>query len=265
MLLILAIVPLATPAVGVAQAASATTKDSSGPDLAQQAADPTAPLMAFNFKAEYKPSYYGLPGSGNDFLFQPVIPFAAWHKPNLLRATISYNISGPFPTDLDSDDTSNRNRGLDSASVFDLLVFNKQWGRWGFGPLVNFAPNEGKGSDTTTAGPAIGFVARQGKWNLGLFNQNLFGHSTRFSSIQPVISYSLGHGWTAASGDAQFAIDWTSPQFVNVPIGVQIAKVTKLGKQPVRFLVNPEYNARSVTGTPHWTIRFGFTILAPSK
>ena len=225
----------------------------SGPDLAQQAADPTSPLMAFNFKEEYYPSFYGVPQSGNDFVFQPVIPFNAWKQPNLLRATVNYNINGPA------------GRGLNNVSIFDLLVFNAKWGRWGFGPLVQFVPNSGPGRDTALAGPAVGFVAVKGKWNLGIFNQNLFGSNTRFSSFQPIIAYNLGKGWTVASGDAQWSLDWTRPQFVYMPVGIQLAKVKKLGGQPVRFLVNPEYNMRNFTGAPHWSLRFGFSILAPIK
>jgi len=240
--------------VCLAQAPAPQPADASGgEDLAQQAADPTAPLMAFNLKYELTPSYYGLPDTGHGFGFQPVIPFRAWKQSHLLRTTVSYDIEPPG------------GRGLDSVSVFDLIVFNKKWGRWGVGPLVQFMPNRGEGRDTAAAGPAIGFVARKGKWNLGLFNQNLFGRNTRFSSVQPVIAYVMGGGWSVASGDAQFAVDWTEPQFVNVPIGVQLAKVTKLGGQPVRLFVNPEYNVRSVFGAPHWTVRFGFVILAPLK
>jgi hypothetical protein len=221
--------------------------------LAQQAADPTAPLMAFNMKEEYYPSFYGYRGSGNDFVVQPVIPFMAWGQANLLRATVNYNINGPGGS------------ALNNVSVFDLLVFNEKWGRWGFGPLVQFASSQGPGTDTALAGPAVGFVARKGKWNLGLFNQNLFGSYTRFSSLQPIIAYVLGRGWTLASGDAQWSVNWRKPQVVYMPVGVQLAKVQRLGKQPVRFLFNPEYNARNYTGAPHWSLRFGFTILAPSR
>ncbi len=222
-------------------------------DLAQQAADPTAPLMAFNLKYQLTPSYYGLSGTGHAFGFQPVIPYRAWKLSHLLRTTVTYNIESPG------------GRGLESISVFDLIVFSEKWGRWGVGPLVQFLPNQGPGRDTAMAGPAIGFVARKGKWNLGMFNQNLFGQNTRFSSVQPVIAFVMGGGWSLASGDAQWSIDWSRPEFVNIPFGVQLAKVTKVGPQPVRFFVNPEYNARSVFGTAHWTVRFGMTILAPVK
>jgi hypothetical protein len=55
-----------------AQIAPAPTATGGSKDegLAQQAADPTAPLMAFNFKEEYYPCFYGYRGSGNDFVFQ---------------------------------------------------------------------------------------------------------------------------------------------------------------------------------------------------
>ncbi len=187
------------------------------------------------------------------FGFQPVIPFRAWKQSNLLRVTVGYDVAGPG------------GRGLDSVSIFDLIVFNQKWGRWGVGPLVQFLPNRGPGKDTALAGPAVGFVARKGKWNLGLFNQNLFGQNTRFSSLQPIIAYVMGGGWSLASGDAQWGIDWSHPQLVSVPIGVQLAKVMKLGGQPVRLFVNPEYNAMNIFGAPHWSVRFGFVILAPMK
>ncbi len=159
---------------------------STGENLTQQAADPTAPLMAFNFKQEYVSSFYQVPGSGSDFTFQPVIPFRAWRTSNLLRATVNYNTSGPTGS------------GVNNVSVFDLIVFNEEWGRWGFGPLIQFVPNNGNGNDTALAGPAVGFVARHGKMNLGLFNQNLFGAETRFSSLQPIVAYVLPHGWSLA-------------------------------------------------------------------
>ncbi len=247
--------PLMLAAISFAQTPAPQAAATPGGEntLAQQAADPTAPLMAFNLKEEYSPNLYGMPGSNSDFLFQPVIPFEAWGVPNLLRATVNYNTSGFAGT------------GLNNVSIFDLIVFNEKWGRWGFGPLVQFVPNSGPGRDTALAGPAVGFVARKGKWNLGVFNQNLFGGNTRFSSFQPIIAYVLGKGWTLASGDAQWSIDWTKPGWVYIPIGVQLAKVVKLGRQPVRFSVNPEYNAYNIAGVPHWTVRFGMTILVPTR
>jgi len=95
-----------------------TASNSTSEGLAQQAADPTAPLMAFNSKEEYYPSFYGYRGSGNDFIFQPVIPFGAWGQANLLRATVNYNINGPGGST------------FNNVSVFDLLVFNEKGIQW---------------------------------------------------------------------------------------------------------------------------------------
>jgi hypothetical protein len=106
---------------------------SEGEELAQQAADPTAPLMAFNLKEEYYSSFYGNRGSGNDFVFQPVIPFNAWGTPNLLRATVNYNLSGPGGSE------------LNSVSIFDLIVFNEKWDAGVLAHWCNSCPAKGRG------------------------------------------------------------------------------------------------------------------------
>jgi hypothetical protein len=111
--------------------------------------------------------------------------------------------------------------------------------------------------------PAIGFVARKGKW---VFSTRICSDRIPGSQVSNRSSSTCyAGGWSLASADAQWSVDWTRPQFVNIPRGVQLAKVSKIGGQPIRFLVNPEYNAYSVRGTPHWTFRFGITILAPAK
>jgi hypothetical protein len=93
----------------------------------------------------------------------------------------------------------------------------------------------------------------------------VFGESTRLSSLQPIVARVFHGGWSVSAGNAQWTVDWTRPRFLNLPLGVQLAKVSKIGGQPVRLSVNPQYNACNVRGTPHWTINFGFTILAPGK
>jgi hypothetical protein len=76
-------------------------------------------------------------------------------------------------------------QGLDNVSIFDLIVFNKKWGRWGPRAASVVDAQQGPGKDTALAGPAIAFIARKGNWNFGLFNKNLFGMNTTFSSLQP--------------------------------------------------------------------------------
>lgn len=217
--------------------------------LAQKAADPTAPLMTFNFKY----AAIGLQDTPQDvhaLQFQPAIPFQAFGISNILRSTVTFETAGPAGA------------RLADVTIFDLAVFDASWGRWGLGPVMQI-----RGGDTPgpfSIGPAIGFVINKGRWTFGLFNQNLFGSSTAISSIQPVLAYQLGDGWALSSGDAQITMDWKRGRFVNLPLGGQLSKVTNLGSQPVKFSINPEYNVLSVSGAPDFSIRFGFTLLVPA-
>jgi hypothetical protein len=80
-----------------------------------------------------------------------------------------------------------------------------------------------------------------------------------------VLAYVVGKGFVLAAGDSQWRIDWSRPGIVSVPLGMQLSQLVVLGGQPVRFFVNPEYNARNLYGNPHWLVRFGITILSPMK
>lgn len=220
-------------------------------ELARKAADPTASLMSFNLRYTRIPSFHGLEGSAGSSQFQAVIPFEAWNTRNILRATVNYTNSGPAPD------------GLSDVTIFNLLVFDRPWGRWGAGPVAQLLPGRDGDSDTFAIGPAVGFVRSTGPWTYGLFNQNLFGDDTAISSLQPVLAYQLGDGWALAAGDAQWTRDWDRGEFVNLPIGMQVSKVTSIGGESAKVSFNPEYNLRTLDGTPEWTLRFGLSLLVP--
>lgn len=215
--------------------------------------DPTSSLMSFGFRSITTTNYYGIPGSSHQIQFQPAIPFIAWGKTNILRISLPYNTGGVPGS------------GLADVTIFDLVVFPAGGGRFAIGPVVNFASNPVAREDRVQAGPALGYVGSKGKWTLGILNQNLFGSDTKFTAIQPLVAYSLGNGWALAAGDAQYSVDWNRGEFVNIPLGIQLGKIFKMGNQLARWTINPEYNARSIPGSPHWTIRFNFLLLVPSK
>jgi hypothetical protein len=227
-------------------------------ELSRQATDPTASLMAMNFQLLHTTDFHGAPLLGEadhqtTFQFRPVIPWEASGRPNILRATVPYQIGG------------RGDEGFGSISVFDLIVFNENWGRWGVGPLISVDPT-GDLPDAFAAGPAVGFVWQASqKLNLGLFAQNIFWENTAVSQIQPVIAYQLGHGWSLSAGDLQFAYDWEAARWISLPIGFQIGKVAKLGSQPVRFALNPQYNLQNDRGLAEWSVTFTFTALFPSR
>ena len=241
------------PAGSASQSGKDSSKGSSHDELVKQSLDPTASLMNFGFRDIVTVNHYGRSGSANQIQFQPAIPYAAWGKPNILRLTVPYNTGGVA------------GKGLAAVQIFNLTLFPLGGGRLGVGPVLNIVSNPALTDDRIQAGPAVGYVKPKGKWTLGLFNQNLLSADTQISAFQPIVGYNLGKGWALAAGDAQWTVDWPGGRMLNVPIGMQLSKVTAFGNQVVRLVLNPEYNAVSVMGTPHWTLRFGFQLLVPGK
>ncbi len=226
-------------------------------ELSRQATDPTASLMALNFIADYTGDYRGSQAGADDdsldFSFRPVIPFNAFGAPNILRLTIPYRVSG------------RGTEGLGAISVFDLVVINEFWGRWGVGAVASLAP-EGTAPDTFAMGPAIGGVWQYSpKLNFGVFNQNIFAGDTALSQIQPIVAYQLEDGWSLSAGDLQWAYDFKASRWASLPIGFQIGKVSRLAGQPVRYAINPQYNLVDDDGAEGWSLVFTVALLVPGS
>lgn len=234
-------------------ALQAQTAPPGGPDhsdLSRKVVDPTASLMTFGFRFIHVDGYHGNEDeSANQVQFQPVIPFEAFGVPNILRITATSTLDGPGDS------------GFNDVAIFNLFVINESWGRWAFGPVVDFISERPPGGDSFTAGPAIGAVLSKGKWTYGIFNQNFIGSETELSSLQPVIGYQLGNGYSLSAGDAQFTYDWKGGQWVNLPLGVSLNKVTEINGQPLKLSINPEYNIRDIKGASQLTLRFGLSLI----
>jgi len=71
-------------------------------------------------------------------------------------------------------------------------------------------------------------------------------------------------GWALSAGDLQFTYDWKRSRWTNIPIGFQIGKVMRLGQQPVRWAINPQYNLKNDDDLVKWKLVFTFTLLVPS-
>jgi len=237
----------------IPSALHAQTAPPAGPDnneLSRKVVDPTASLMTLGFRLIHVDGYHGNEDeSANLVQVQPVIPFEAFGVPNILRITATSTLDGPGDT------------GFNDVSIFNLFVINESWGRWAFGPVVDFISERPPGGDSFTAGPAIGAVLSKGKWTYGIFNQNFIGSETELSSLQPVIGYQLGNGYSLSAGDAQFTYDWKGGQWVNLPLGVSLNKVTEISGQPLKLSINPEYNFRDIQGTSQFTLRFGLSLI----
>jgi hypothetical protein len=240
----------------VAGIAPAPAQESAADDLARQATDPTSSLMAFNFIADYTGGFHG-PGTGGDdataLSFRPAIPFQAFGTSNILRMTLPYQVSG------------RGEEGLGDVTVFDIVLNNESWGRWAVGAVAALT-SSASAADKFAIGPAIGaVVVMSKKLNLGLFSQNLFAGDTAISQLQPVVAYQLGKGWSLSAGDLQIAYDWKNSRWISVPIGFQVGKVTRLGSQPVRWAINPQYNLIDTPGLEKWSVALTLAVLVPSR
>ncbi len=146
---------------------SAASLHAENSDLGEQSLDqaiddPTASLMALQITDLYTSSHHGLSGEdANSVILRSSIPFKLGETNHIFRATL------PFITDSPFTDT-----GISDMTLFDLMVFNKSWGRWGVGPVA-LLPTGGssRGAENWAVGPAIGFIVQHEKWLLGLFNQ----------------------------------------------------------------------------------------------
>jgi hypothetical protein len=236
----------------VLSASAPGTAQQSARDLSVEATDPTAFLMSFNLIGDARMSYHGEDGGGFEFRVQPVIPFTAFGAQNIFRIIVPYQMSGPGA------------EGLKSVSLFDLVLFDESWGRWGVGPVATLSEGVSDSETRFAIGPAIGAVGPvNDRLQIGVFNQNLIGQDFAISQFQPVIAYQLGDGWAISTGDLQFIYNWDGGNWVNVPFGFELGLVQSIADQPFRFAVGPQWNLKDVEGVPESKINFRVTMIAP--
>jgi len=243
------------------QATGAEEQVEAGQSLEQAAEDPTASLMSFQIADWYTAGFHKLDDEdANSVVLRPVIPFQTGPLNHIFRATVPFITDSPV---LDS--------GLSDITLFDLVVFNESWGRWGIGPVA-LVPTGGehRGADKWAMGPAVGFTAREGKLLWGVFNQNLFtfaGDQDRpdvnASVLQPILNYGLGGGWSVGFSEMTFTYDWEAGRWSGLPLGGKISKLVKIHDLPVHFSCQYEYDFASDQIGPEHTLRFTVKFLLP--
>lgn len=233
-----------------------------GQSLDQAANDPTASLMNVQLQNLYSGDYHNLDDeSGNIFQIRSTVPFKTGDLKHIARATL------PIVTDSPSGEN-----GLGDLVLFDLVAFDKSWGRWGVGLVTSLptASDDKLGSGKWGAGPALGFVARSSKFMWGVFNQNIFsfaGDSDRddvgVSILQPILNISLPDKWSIGLSEMNIIYDWEKRAWSNLPLGLKVNKLVRLGTLPTMFSGSYEYNFQDDYVVPEWTINFTVKFLFP--
>jgi hypothetical protein len=231
-------------------------------ELAAQATDPTASLMSLQLNDWYTANFHGLDDSLNQVVFRAAIPFALGDTRHIFRVTQPYVTSSPSGA-----------TGFADTTVFDLVVFDQPWGRWGVG--ISGTVPTGRSvltADQWTAGPALGFVNSSSRqYNWGLFAQTFFSFAGKDSApdiglinLQPIFSYQLGDGRSLSLGNSAFIYDTGKSRWASLNLGVNYGQVVTFAGHKWRPNIEADYDFKDDFGNSKWTIRTSIVLLLPT-
>jgi len=203
----------------------------------------------------------GDPEVGGRMIFQPVLPFPLYggedERWNLItRPIIPILFSQPIPTGFDDFDHEG---GL--ADIQLPMLVAPPTGRWllGVGPTWLFptSTEDAFGRQQWGVGPAGVFGYMSKKAVVGVFPQYYFGIGSRGdrSSSVPDASYlnllyfavlNLPDAWQVGMNPTiTYDHRASAGNRWNVPLGLLVAKTTKIGGLPVKFQLGVEYSVVS--------------------
>jgi hypothetical protein len=221
------------------------------------------------------PNVAGTDDVANSLQIQPVVPITPFHlfpAMQLIKVTMPLVVTlpgVPVPESCPTCGTSFPGAtGIGDLQVFDLVSIKQSWGRWGFGPALSFPTASAKslGSGKWEAGPAFALMYT-GIRNLtaGAILQNPIsyaGSPDRSAVSQlivtPTLTYNLKDGWFVGISDFNWSFDWQNGGAATIPLGVQVGKVQRVGKQPFSIAVEAGGAAArpSGLGNPGWILGF---------
>jgi hypothetical protein len=245
--------------------------------LAKEVEDPTAILTQLKLQDLYSPSNFQTTAQTNTVQIRPVMPvepFAWLPFKQLIRPTLK------FQTLAISKGGATLNEFTD-MELFDLFISNwpdpaRTGFGWGLGPTFVFPTGRVKqaGSHAWQIGPAAA-AAYRGVPHLmvGFLFQNPISFAYTNSSakpqnqleFQPLLSYTLGHGWYVKSADSTWTVNWRHGTSTTIPVSFGIGKVWRTPGPEIDTWFSYEWTTyRQYSGiTPMYTLRFGLTLLFP--
>ena len=262
---------------------SVDAEPSGNDDLANQATNPIANLMQFQFQNTSSFESYNASGYANSFVIQPVIPFKisddeeSFFKFGITRTTL------PILTTPDIDGVG-QYTGLGDLVAFGFAIHEQKIGpwdsMWGVGPAVTLPTGTSKktGAGKFQLGPgAVLFMKMSKNIQTGVlaYHQwDLAGDSERGyvnkSFFQPIANYHFNslfgqQGWYLSLQDLLWSYDWKTDA-LDLPIGFRLGRVFKAGKMPLNVFVEPfgrPINEGGQTGGKYG-VKFNVTFLFPS-
>lgn len=249
----------------------------SAQELANQVNNPSAPLTYIQSRDILLPSVDGQKGPISALQLQPVVPVGPFHAfpfVQLVKVTVPFlvstpGIAPPITCPVCGNGTTGVT-GMGDLQVFDLVTVKQSWGRWGFGPALVFptATETQLGAGKYQAGPAFALIY-SGIKNLtaGFVIQNPISYAgaphranVNQMIIAPTFTYSLNEGWFLGMSDFNLTWNWENGNAATVPLGVQVGKVVRIGKQPFSISVEAGGAAVRPPGSPNPGVIFGFEL-----
>ena len=240
--------------------------------LAEELANPLAKLISLPFLGNYNGNV-GPEREGSQWFvnIQPVVPFTLDADWNLISRTI-------LPVMLKQDNLfpgAGSQSGLrDTTQGFYFSPSRTANGfTWGVGPifLLPTGTDELLGAGKWGTGPT-GVVVWQGSgWSIGMLANHIWsfaGDADRAdfdqTYLQPFIAYTTPQAWTFTL-QSESTYDWKTREWL-VPINFMVAKLVKVGEQPVSIVGGVRYWADSPDTGPHgFGARLGMTFLFPAR
>src|SRR5215831_18389345 len=137
---------LSATAFGQSSAQQAPVREE---NLSGKIISPIVFLMKFTLENKYSPSVWYSRGEENEVEGQFFIPFEAFTRQNLARIKIFFETSSPDGT-----------HGLSEAEAFDLMLFPRSWGTFGFGVTTHMTAETSSSLGAVAPGPAVGAVVK---------------------------------------------------------------------------------------------------------
>jgi len=275
--IIVVLLVVASNAQGQSSVANPFGSGADEDQLAREVDDPTVILTQLKFQDIYTPGNFETSAQTNTAQLQAVVPIGPLSfvpSQQVLRPTFKLQTSAT------STGSATITEFAD-IELFDLFISNwpdpeKTGFGWAVGPTFVFPTGRVSqaGKHAWEAGPAAAAVYRGvPQLMVGFLFQNpiSFAYTNSTASpqsqmkFQPLISYTLGHGWYVKSADSTWAVNWRHGSSTTIPISLGFGKVWKFEGPELNTWVSGEWTAyRQYAGTtPMYTVRFGITLLFP--
>jgi hypothetical protein len=258
-------------------AKAAKTSGDSLSELGAKLSDPTSDVWALFTEFDFTWSRGDLSDNdykfGSDMIFQPIMPFKITENWKMLtRPVVPVSFGSPIPTGVKPGGAPDFDYKSGLGDISLPLLFSPvpkpgEAFSVGIGPTFQFPTHSSTelGSKTWEVGPAAVVTYKTKKITMGMLGQYWWSYSeygsstssTSHGSILPFFYYNLQDAWQVGfSPNITYNDSARSDSQWNVPFGPVLAKMTKIGKMPVKIQLGVEYAlVRQDDFGPEWRIK----------